>query len=307
MKQIYTSSILLALLSLSLPAQDKAPKHLLRYSFKEGTQTQYLTTMHAKTSTKVQGQDMGMDIVSKAWSTFKVAAVKDGKAQLLTEIKRIKMSMNNPMMGEMEFDSEDGGDAPAMLGALNEVVGVQTKLDVDPQGRVSNMELPKQLTDGAGQQFSGASHFDFIHLPDEPIAVGSTWKTDLDLGGAGAGGGFKGKATNTLVKFENGVATISMALAMEPDLPEGAPEMDIEMKKASGAMVLDLAGMQIISSKMHVEANMTMSQQGQEIVTHMNMTYSWEKVDPKAMMKVEKKAEEATGDKKEKVEPKEQG
>ncbi len=57
MKRLYTSSILLGLLTLSLPAhslpaQDQQAKHLLRLKFKEGARHHYLLTMQQRTTLK---------------------------------------------------------------------------------------------------------------------------------------------------------------------------------------------------------------------------------------------------------------
>ena len=92
-------------------------------------------------------------VLDSTWKTKAVA--KDGSADIEQTIDRVQVNMNSPLGGALEFDSQQPDSKAGMLQPMvNGMLGQTFKLKVSPLGKVTDVELPKKLTDafGAGQQ-----------------------------------------------------------------------------------------------------------------------------------------------------------
>ncbi len=171
------------------------------------------------------------------------------------------------------------GEGPKIWDYHQEVVGLLAQADVDARGQVSQLKLPSKLSSGSASFSYWMFERVLLPLPEEPVGVGDTWETPIDLIGLGFGEGYKGKVKNTLVKFENGRATIEQILKLKDETGKGQKGTEWKVKKATGSLVLNLDPLSIESSQ--TKLNILMKDpRGQDPGANMVFTIALQKVVP---------------------------
>jgi hypothetical protein len=147
-----------------LKAEAEAMKNkvLLRYKLKQGES--YVQDM----DNDIKFQIMGMDIpMVQRISTKNIVTNVDASGNLTQEstIEKFYMKQSNPMMGDVEYDSEDASkQSPDLAAQVGGMKGTKTTLKMTPTGKT--LEAPKE----AG--ISNSSN----QFPEQPIGVGDTWE-----------------------------------------------------------------------------------------------------------------------------------
>lgn len=245
------------LLGKTTSAQDT--KHTLRMSFQKGTTSYQETTSRMNMKMEFAGTPMNMSMDMSMVAKNHVKEFKDGVATLEQTVMRVKLAMNQPMMGKVEYDSAVEGSDPGPMGDIAKLVGVLVTIQVNDRGKVLDTKFPQEFLDGLSgvmteKDMQGMFGRDIAALPESPVAIGEEWesKSDLPMGQMGE---IAMKAKNKLVKFENGVATIEQKF--EIDSPEIASpmggKMKIQGKSTSGQVVLALGKGEILSSTQEME------------------------------------------------------
>lgn len=142
-------------------------KILLRYNLKQGEG--YEQTMDNDTKTQI----MGMDVPSlQKISTKTIVTQVDDAGNLTQEttIEKFYMKQSNPMMGDMEYDSEDPKkQEPALAAQLGSMKGTKTITKISPNGKM--LENSKDVGNiGTSNQY-----------PEKAVGVGDTWEVSSSM------------------------------------------------------------------------------------------------------------------------------
>lgn len=157
--------VLVALATLSFMAKDGVT---LRLRLQQGKTQTITTKTNMMTMMEVQGQTMNMSQNMETRQTFTAKEVTDAKAVVETQIEAIKMTISQMGM-KLEYDSEHPEKTSPMLAG-------QTK-DIEARlhkaTTLTYNALGKLLGDSI--DLSSRQLGVIIELPEEEIAVGSTW------------------------------------------------------------------------------------------------------------------------------------
>lgn len=226
-----------------LPAQDDGPKtHLLRYHFEKGASGHYVVADSSNMKMAAGPRPMEATMSKQMFMEFRIVDVVDGVAHVQHEFHRVKMTVNDPMRGVMEFDTDDEDSMPGMLDHILDMVGQPWEVEVDALGKVELVRVPEVLKSPKALQTGinleeMASHF-MAELPDEPIAIGDSWKTSFSQ--SSQMGDMVVEIDNKLVAVDETSATIEQTMTMEVDAKGSPLPLETDVKKATGKVVLDL-------------------------------------------------------------------
>ncbi|MGE3174946.1 MAG: DUF6263 family protein [Planctomycetota bacterium] len=269
MNALRSISSLFVLLAAPLVAQDAAPRHLLRMAFEPGKPAWYRQSVDMSSTMKIGGQDMVTGMKMAVVLRTEVLEVTGGKASMRHTFERITAKMDNPMM-KVDYDSDDPDSRPGALAILEDVVGESLQVQVDDHGRFSDAKPSAGFPEQASEMFGGGELNRFLgqnvpELPDQPVAIGESWQTTTEMP-MGPTGNAKVTVTNTLMEVGGGRARIRQVMSVDVDdlkVPGGG---QMQMDKAEGFTVLDLATgmpieseMQMVSKVVNTQVSMDMS------------------------------------------------
>jgi len=145
-----------------MTSSNSGEKVLLRYNLKQGES--YEQTME----NDIKMQIMGMEIpMIQRTSTKNVVTNVDASGNLTTEstIEKFYMKQSNPMMGDLEYDSEDPKkQSPELAQQVSSMKGTKTTTKMSATGKV--LDAPKE----AGLSNSSNQY------PEQAVGVGDTWE-----------------------------------------------------------------------------------------------------------------------------------
>ncbi len=248
----FAVSLLLPLAS--LVAQEK---FTLRYDLKPGPATWTEMTQEMTQNMSMAGKDMKMNMTTTMWLEGTVKEVKDGIATVEQRYARIKAKSDNPMM-KVDYDSAVEGSKPGAMRSLADLVGQTAKSRVDSSGKVLEFTPPAggdKAVAATGANLKQAFEQQFTAWPKEPIAIGSTWQSNLDIPMEQMGT-MKATITNKLIAVKDGVATVEQAMAMDTSGLKMPGEMKLEVPKAGGTAQIALHCFQPVLATMDMEMKM---------------------------------------------------
>lgn len=252
----------------------------LRWKFKEAETLNYVLERAVDGKITLSGADIEFKLKMIFDTTWKVKSVAaDGAAIVEQSLDRMQVSMDSPLAGNLEYDSENPTkpDSPAwaMLEPMvSGLVGQTLTWKVSPQGKVSNIELPRKLADifakqGQGNNrqqafgiggniFSEAGIKEFIEksvlpLPEKAPAKDVTWKQSFEntiprIGIQTAETTFSFAGADT--QDGKSVQKISAVteLTFEP-ADDAAADLEITSQKSAAAVYFDPAAGRVIKSE----------------------------------------------------------
>lgn len=247
---------ILALLLACAPAAAQ-DKHLLRFRFVPDHVVHTMVTQDMVMNMSMAGQNQNTTMSQHMWTMAKTKEVKDGTAAIEQTVLRIKAKMAMPMLGDIDYDSDDPESDPGMLQSMAELVGKTTSTRVDASGKVLDFKLPEELEGqmrSMGMDLKQAFTQGFTALPEKPIGIGETWETSFDMP-MGQMGKAKAKVTNKLKSVEGDFVSIDQEIAMTLDggMLEG---MKVEITKAAGTNKIDLRSGAPVEMTMDMEMKM---------------------------------------------------
>jgi len=207
--------------------------------------------------------------------TFEVLDVADGNATMQHTLDRVKMKMDNPAMGSIEFDSADKNASDGMFAQMFDIIGTTMKITVDSRGKTSKVEMSPEMEKAMG---SGRSNINveqmlsqfMAELPEEPVAVGASWQTTMQQA-MGNMGKINLTVDNTLLSLDGNDAKIGQVIKMEEDESGDDTAVDATVKSAKGELSLDLGTGLPKEAKMAMEMDIVAEQGGMEVQVAMKM------------------------------------
>jgi hypothetical protein len=217
-----------------------SPKHLLRYRFAKGAEGHYLMAQDADVKMKAGDRDIDTAMSMSMYLHLRVADVANGVAALESKLTRVKMKMDNPMTGKIEFDTDDEESVPPMFDAFLDMVGQTIEVSMDERGQPKGVEIPEVMRKAAsaGIDFEQMLSSFLPVLPEEPLAIGGTWTTKTSQAFGGQGGAIAMTVDNELLAVEGDQITIAQKMQIAVD--DQALPGKIDVEKSEGKLVLDL-------------------------------------------------------------------
>jgi hypothetical protein len=269
--------ILMAAAACPNPASAQA---LLRYKFQVGEKLNYQFEQKMAMKMDVAGQPATVEMTQTMDLLWQVTAVdKDGNAKLIQKIDNVRMVMDLPNLGKVEYDSRQGKEVAGPIGqALNPILktlsGAEFTMDMDAQGKRSNVQVSAALLDqlkktpgiGAmgGDMFSeeGLKRMmgqGGLVLPRGPVSRGTNWneKTEVKMP-------FGTMKVDTKYTFEGPVTRqgkelqqISLKPVITMDPGQGGPfSMKLKDQDAKGKAYFDNAAGRLVETNLKQDMNM---------------------------------------------------
>lgn len=186
--------------ALALPtasAQD-AEKVLLQWKFREGSTIHFVVEQTGSVNV-AGGTGQTAQTLDMEWRVKKVDA--DSKAQIEQAIQRLRMSLDMPPFGKVNYDSKNAKPKDPISAAIaktaSQVVGKKFLVEMTPEGAVTTSEPPpkknagrpkkpgakEEVAAGGGELAMWRSVIAeaSIPLPAEPIAPGHRWSRESTL------------------------------------------------------------------------------------------------------------------------------
>jgi hypothetical protein len=225
-------------------------RHELRFTYAKDAVTWHRMSSDMAMQMDMGGQKIDMQVsIEMTMHTKVVELLADGSAKVERTVKRLQTKLENPMMGEHVYDSDVKDADAGQMADMAVLVGVKMTMQMDRRGKVKSLKFPPELEDKLSGQMNvedleGMFSKESIVLPEQPVAIGETWKAENSMPLGGGMGEVKMFQENKLISYENGVAIIdqkvSFGEAQEMQSPKGGP-MKITGHPAQGKVELNLA------------------------------------------------------------------
>lgn len=251
------------------------PKYVLAFKFEPNQITRYEVEQKSEIRTHAKDETETVKNTSKARRHFKVLAVdeKTGEADLELWIDWVHMvaSFDNPARTKtdpIEFQSDDPQKHPPQFAdVLNTVGRPRATIRFTPTGKIVKILVgaPVEAPAAAGQLKQGpaAPPLDdgspesfFIPLPEQPVAVGESWRDRFDVVlRDDTKNHFKITIQRVyrLAGIENDRARIEFHTAILTSIPNPSIGGQLIQRELSGKVVFDMARGLIVSRESGVE------------------------------------------------------
>ncbi len=233
-----------------------AQRFTLRYQFAADQVLHYEVQNTSIYDVQVGGVADSVDHQTTSTKRYRVASTDPaGAADLEVTIERVHLVANN--QGEkIEWTSDSPDPAPAAFRGMRETIGKPLgTVRLSPQGKVVDVELAGA---GANAAQTREAHLDVLPLlPEQPVAVGETWKEDFSIDVIIEGPPFKRpiqmQRLYTLRSVENGIATIDeQTVVMTPILD---PELEGQLiqRTPAGTCTIDLERGYLVKRELKID------------------------------------------------------
>ena len=230
----------LTLLLVAAPAFAQE-KHQLRLRFVSGTVGHFVLEQNMDMSMNMGGQDMGTKMHMEMFMTTTVGKVEGDTAELEQEITRIKVEMNNPMMGKVNYDSAVEDSDPGMLTGIADLVGMKAKLKINDRGKPVDIKVEGEGAEAAMGQVDLKQMVSqsLVMLPDAPVGINETWdsKTKMPMGQMGE---MEASVTNKLLSVDKDTFSVEQVMKIDAEKVEVPGGMKIESMDMKGTSKVDL-------------------------------------------------------------------
>jgi len=168
----------------------------LRWKLAVGDRFHVVAEQIAKQVVPIGGQNFEIPLQLAFEADWAIESLEDdGTAKILQTLTRITFATKSPFLGEIRLDTEEPPPTDDPLGIdrlLRSLVGVKADLKLDPFGRTSDFairgELPEAWTNNDSNRLIGiqqlaplGSNGGGVVLPDQPVAIGASWKHSQSL------------------------------------------------------------------------------------------------------------------------------
>jgi hypothetical protein len=205
----------------------------------------------ATVQTTIQGTSQTAETQSKsikAWHIDKRNA--DGTFTFTHSVESIDMWQKMQGRPEIRYNSKTDSEVPPGYEEVAEAVGVPlTLVTMDERGKILKRFEKRAQPVGASTQMT-------MPLPPEPVAIGQTWSTGVDIDVVLQDGGKKKVKTRqkfTLEKVENDVATIAIDSQILTPISDPAIEAQLIQRLSSGSARFDIAAGRVLSQQLDLD------------------------------------------------------
>lgn len=238
------------------PAKDantKTPsaKHTLRYKFRPGEQLKWTVDQRVSVETTVSGNTQTAEMATTSTKVWRIKDVgADGSTTFENLAEGIVLRQKLSGRAEIQYNSKTDKQPPLGFENMAQSIGIPlSRITIDAQGKLLKREhLAGATPDGQGQVT--------LPLPEQPIAIGESWKLPFDLDVPQKDGTFKKIKTQqsfTLEEVKDNVATIRIETQILTPIHDPAIEAQIMQRETTGKVRFDIAAGRVLSQETDVD------------------------------------------------------
>ena len=255
----YFVSICLAALLIyagSISAEDTTSPsknvQILRYKFSQGETISVRVSHRALTETTINGTTQHVETATDSTKSWKITHVdKDGNATLEHLIDHVKMMSRTSEMETVRWDSDGSKAPPDGYGGVQLSLGKPlSELTIDSCGRVINRK------DFFPSPPSNTGDLMVVPLPDEPVAIGTTWTVPdtivVDIPGS-TGKSVRTRLRYQVTKLKKDRATIKVDTTVLTPVHDPQTESRLLERIWSGEIIFSIDHGRIISRSVNVD------------------------------------------------------
>lgn len=280
-----------ALLSTAIAAQSpgtsqEPERHTLRFSYTKNAVSWHLMETEMAMKMKMEQFNQNADYrvsVKMTMHTKVVDVLPNGSAKVERTVKRLQTKINNPMMGEQDYDSDVKDADAGLMADMAVLVGVKLTMEVDPRGQIKNLKIPAELADklspnASVEDLEQTFSKEYIVLPEQPVALGEVWKHDSEFPLGNGMAPIAIKYENKLLSLKDGYAVIAQQVifsdSQELDAPTGG-KMKVVGEPSKGQLELNLNTGDAEKTSSVMKINMS----GEGIKMDINMQILLQRID----------------------------
>ncbi len=226
-------------------------KYDLVYKFKNGETLRSEIVHRATVRTTIQGTGQTAETQSKSikcWTIDNVAA--DGTVTFTHSVESIDMWQKSQGRAEIRYNSETDKEVPPGYEEAAAAVGVPlTIVTMDNRGVILKRFEKRVQPAGASTQIT-------MPLPPEPVAIGQSWSSPVDIDVTLKEGGSKKVKTRqkfTLESVEDDVATIAVDSQILTPIHDPAIEAQLIQRLSSGSIRFDMSAGRVLSQQLDLD------------------------------------------------------
>jgi hypothetical protein len=284
-------SCLLAAVVLSAIGSTAGADTVLRWKFTAGQKREYVMVQKMAMKQEVMGRQIETTLTQTMEMTWEVKSVdKDGVADMVQTIDRIKLSMTAPPpIGNIDLDTTKADDAAAvpavikpMIDLFRAISGSPFSSKITPRGELRDVKVPKKIVDAVQAAGPGGAMFNedslkdmfgqsMIVFPEAAVAPGKSWtgtrKVAMQFGTSIA------DMTYTLDGATGPVQNIGIDAKVKIEPQPGTPfAIAVKNQEMKGSCRFDNAAGSLTASDMVQKMSMTLTIMGQEIGQEIEQT-----------------------------------
>ena len=235
--------------------EPSATKHQLAYRFEPGQTLEYISE---HTSTIFVQVGDAADTVShtvESGKRYEVVSVDETGRAVLRPMIHYALLTADHQGQRVEWDSRSGEEAPEEFKGIDTTLNVALgTIEVTPSGVIKVVSLRGGAADASQLQ---EDHFDlFPTLPEEPIAVGESWKENFEvqiLANQNLKKTVSMQRLLTLKSVEDGRAVIDVRTLILSPIRDPIEEGQLIQRTPSGTITLDIESGRLLSREMKID------------------------------------------------------
>ncbi len=231
-------------------ADDAGKKYDLRYKFKPGETLRWEVVHRATVQTTIQGTSQTAETHSTSIKHWVIDDVTDdGDITFTHSVESIDMWQKTQGRSEVRYNSATDEEIPPGYETAAASVGVPlTVITMNDRGKILN-RAEKHSQPVSLLQLA-------VTLPDNPVAIGDSWSTPLDIDVVLKDGATKKIQTRqkyTLEKVSTDVATIKVDAQILTPIHDPTVEAQLIQRLSEGHLKFDIAAGRILSQQLDLD------------------------------------------------------
>lgn len=223
-------------------------KVLLRYSLSKGQTLHYQVTHVAKTKTRIRGAEEISNVHTTSGRHWEVTGAVENEMTFDHVVDSVAMTQQQGDEEEIRWDSATGDAAPPVFEKVAEQIGqTLSTITINPRGQETKRE------DFGGTKASLGMGSLTLALPEEPIAVGSSWSVPREVKARTEEGEvkiIKIRELLTLEKVKTGVATLSIRSEPLTPIDDESVRAQVVQQLSKGEIRFDVDAGHMISKQL---------------------------------------------------------
>lgn len=264
-----TLLLVAATVFLSMPALVAQKSVELKYNLKTGDTYNFETSLNQDISFEANGSTMTLEQTMSFDMTSVVTGVESGIIN--TDFVFDAITMNQKIFGmELNYDSKDSttwqGMGAQIAVEMNKIIGKSASFQMDNKGNIKEINI-SELIDNDELTNNLTSGNTYAVYPEGKVSIGESWESDIK---PLKDSEMKVHVKYTLLKANRKQAVIGLNGTLTGNTIQGE---DINLNgTTSGEMIVDRETGMLITSKMDIELDVEMDQQGKKIPANIMST-----------------------------------
>jgi hypothetical protein len=226
-------------------------KYELRYKFTPGEVVMTEVVHRANVRTTIQGTTQTAETRSCSTKTWKIESVDEaGVAKFTHLVDNIEMWQKASGRQEISYNSQTDETPPPGYEEVARSVGVPLSIvTMDARGTIVKREITHKGAMNISTQIT-------MPLPEEPIAIGETWSTPIEVEVSLQDGSFKKVQTRqqfTLESVTDGIAHIAIDSQVLTPINDPSIEAQLVQRMSTGWVKFNLDAGRIVSQQLELD------------------------------------------------------